>query len=321
MKILVTGAGGFVGSNLVDALCRQGHEVVGLDNFDGLVYPATIKRRNVDEIAIYPNFRMVEADFRHRELLFNLFEHEEFSTVAHLGGIGNPRESIKNPQLYVDVNYIGSQNVMDAARQFGVANIVFASTSSIYGETEKVPFVETDMADRPLQPYAATKRGVEILAYSYHYLYALNFTALRFFTVFGPRNRPDMFAYMLADSIATGRQLPLHEKGEMYRDWTYVGDIVDGFVRALQKPLGYEIINIGQGNPTKLADFVEMMEEVAGNQANLVHKSMPRADMKVTYAGIDKARQLLGYEPQTSTLEGVKALWIWYQATHSVDNK
>jgi UDP-glucuronate 4-epimerase len=187
-----------------------------------------------------------------------------------------------------------------------------ASTSSVYGNTTIIPFVETDPCDRPLQPYAAAKRASEILGHSYHHLFGLNFTALRFFTVYGPNGRPDMMAYLVAESATKGTQIPLYEGGMMWRDWTFVDDITDGVVAALERPLGYEIINIGRGEPTLLKDFVEMIESLAGQKANVVHKPKLAADFVRNQADISKARRLLDYNPQVSVPEGVKAFWEWY---------
>ncbi len=253
MTILVTGAAGFIGSHLAERLLRRGDEVIGLDNFNDYYDPAR-KRANERRLCAYPNFRMVEADVRDREALMRLFAAERIDAVAHLAAMAGVRDAIKLPDLYVNVDLNGTQNVLDAARAAGgVGNFVMASTSSVYGNTDRIPFVETDPCDRPLQPYAAAKRAAEILGYTYHYLFGQNFTVLRFFTVYGPNGRPDMMAYLLADSISKGREIPLYDGGEMYRDWTFVDDTVSGIVAALDRPLGYEIINLGRGEPVLLA--------------------------------------------------------------------
>jgi UDP-glucuronate 4-epimerase len=311
MKVLVTGAAGFIGSHLADKLAKRGDDVVGLDNFNDYYDPAK-KRANETRLAAYPNFSMVEADIRDRERMLLLFEEENFEAVAHLAAMAGVRNAVKYPDLYVDVDYVGTQNLMDAARFNRVANFVFASTSSVYGATEKIPFREDDPCDRPLQPYAAAKRAAEILGHSYHYLYDLNFTAVRFFTVYGPNGRPDMMAYLVADSATKGIEIPLYEGGQMYRDWTYVGDTTDGIVAAIDRPLGYEIINLGRGKPTLLGDFVRMIEELAGRKANLVSRPKQAADVVSTYADISKAIELLGYEPKVTVQEGVSAFWEWY---------
>jgi UDP-glucuronate 4-epimerase len=195
MKVMVTGAAGFIGSNLAEKLARRGDEVVGLDNFNDYYNPAK-KRANQERLSHFSNFKMIETDIRERPRILDIFERERFDAVAHLAALAGVRPAVKYPDLYVEVDYNGTQNLMDAARFNKVGNFVFASTSSVYGSTERIPFVETDSCDRPLQPYAAAKRAAEILGYTYHYLFDLNFTALRFFTVYGPANRPDMMPYL-----------------------------------------------------------------------------------------------------------------------------
>ncbi len=311
MKVLVTGAAGFIGSHLAEKLVRRGDEVVGLDNFNDYYDPA-IKRNNEKRLLKYAPFKMLETDIRDRPIILEIFEQERFDAVAHLAALAGVRPAVKYPDLYIEVDYNGTQNLMDAARFNKVGNFVFASTSSVYGNTERIPFVETDTCDRPLQPYAAAKRAAEILGYTYYYLYDLNFTAIRFFTVYGPANRPDMMAYLVADSIVKGKEIPLYEGGQMYRDWTYVDDITDGAMAAIDRPLGYEIINLGRGKPTLLKDFVQMIEDLAGKNANVVVKPKPAADVITTFADISKAAELLDYDPKVPVVEGVAASWQWY---------
>ncbi|MFQ5400311.1 MAG: SDR family NAD(P)-dependent oxidoreductase [Anaerolineae bacterium] len=312
MKVLVTGAAGFIGSHLAEKLARRGDEVVGLDNFNDYYDPAR-KRANERRLNAYPNFRMIEADIRDRSRMFDIFETEKFDAVAHLAAMAGVRNAMAHPDLYVEVDLNGTQHLMDAARAAGtVGNFVFASTSSVYGNTRQIPFVESDPCARPLQPYAAAKRAAEILGYSYHHLYGLNFTAIRFFTVYGPNGRPDMMAYLVAESVSKGIQIPLYEGGQMYRDWTYVDDITDGVAAAIDRPLGYEIINLGRGEPVLLKKFVGMIEALAGRKANVVPKPMLAADFVRNEADISKARKLLGYEPKVSVEAGVKAFWEWY---------
>jgi UDP-glucuronate 4-epimerase len=314
MKVLVTGAAGFIGSHLAAKFAKRGDEVVGVDNFNDVVYPAALKRQRAAQLAALPNFKMVEEDIRRRQTMFDPFEAEQFDAVAHLAALAGVRNAVKYPDLYVEVDLNGTQHLMDAARASGVGNFVFASTSSVYGRTQTIPFIETDNCDRPLQPYAAAKRAAEILGYSYHHLFGFNMTVLRFFTVYGPSGRPDMMAYLLADSITKGIEIPLYDGGQMYRDWTYVDDITDGIVAAVDKPLGYEIINLGRGEPTLLLDFVQMLEQLAGKKANLVSKPKLAADFVLNEADISKARTLLGYDPQVSVAEGVRRFWEWYLA-------
>ncbi|WP_420641783.1 SDR family NAD(P)-dependent oxidoreductase [Candidatus Leptofilum sp.] len=315
MKILVTGAAGFIGSNLAEKLAKRGDTVMGLDNFNDYYDPAK-KRANEARLTAYPNFRMVEQDVRQRQAMFDLFETEKFDAVAHLAAMAGVRNAVLHPDLYVQVNLNGTQNLLDAARAVGgVQNFVMASTSSVYGNTTQIPFVETDPCDRPLQPYASAKRAAEMLGHAYHHLYGLNFTAVRFFTVYGPNGRPDMMAYLVAESVAKGIQIPLYDGGQMYRDWTFVDDITDGVMAALDRPLGYEIINLGRGEPTLLKEFVQMIERLGGRPANVVHKPRLAADFVKNQADISKARQLLNYNPQISVAEGVQRFWEWYEKT------
>ncbi len=312
MKILVTGAAGFIGSNTAARLIQRGDEVVGLDNFNDYYDPAK-KRANETRLNQHSNFKMIEADLRDRSRLFEICEEEKFDAIIHLGAMAGVRNAVTHPELYVEVDLNGTQHLMDASRAAGdVGNFIFASTSSVYGKTKQIPFVETDACDRPLQPYAAAKRASEMLGYAYHYLFGMNFTVLRFFTVYGVNGRPDMMAYLVADSITKGTQIPLYNGGNMYRDWTYVDDIVSGVVAAVDRPLGYEIINLGRGETTLLKEFVKMLEELAGKKANLISKPMMAADFAKNLADISKARRLLEYDPQVSVPEGVARFWEWY---------
>ncbi len=313
MIILVTGAAGFIGSHLAERLCRRGDNVIGLDNFNDYYDPAR-KRANERRLNLHPNFHMVEADVRDRDRMFDLFATEKIDAVAHLAAMAGVRNAVAKPDLYVNVNLNGTQNLLDAARATGgVKNFVLASTSSVYGNTTRIPFVESDPCDRPLQPYAAAKRAAEILAFSYYHLFGQNVTVLRFFTVYGPNGRPDMMAYLLADSIVEGKEIPLYDGGQMYRDWTYVDDTVSGIVAAIDRPLGYEIINLGRGEPVLLQDFVELMENLSGRKANVVPTPRLSADFVRNEADISKARRLLDYNPGISVSEGVRRFWEWHQ--------
>ncbi len=311
MKVLVTGAAGFIGSHLAERLAARGDTVVGLDNFNDY-YDLARKRRNAGAVS-RAGVSVLEADIRDRERMLTLFEEHRFDAVANIAAMAGVRNSVANPALYTDVNLVGTQNLMDAAREFSVGNFVLASTSSIYGDTPNIPFVESDPCLQPPQPYAAAKRAAELLGYTYHKLYGLSFTATRFFTVYGPRGRPDMMPGLLAESLYYGKTIPLYE-GDMRRDWTFVDDIVSGVVLALDKPLGYEILNIGRGEPQALADFIAAMERVAGKRARLEPQPKLAADVYVTYADIGKARALLGFEPTVSIGEGIGRFWHWYEA-------
>ena len=319
MQVLVTGAAGFIGSHVTEALLGRGDEVVGLDNLNDYYDPAR-KRRTLAEIqegAASPDrFRFVEGDVRDRTLIDELFAASSFDAVAHLAAMPGVRASLDNPALYVDINLNGTIVLLEAARNLTTPpNFVFASTSSVYGETKVIPFVETDPCDRPLAPYPASKRAAELLGFTYHHIYGMDFTAVRFFTVYGPRNRPDMMAYKLADNIVRKTELALYNDGQMYRDWTFVEDITSGVVAAIDRRLGYEIVNLGRGEPTLLADFVALVEKRLGKDSTLKPEPMPAADMSNTYADISKARELLDYRPVVSVPEGIDALLDWYLKT------
>jgi UDP-glucuronate 4-epimerase len=312
----VTGAAGFIASHTTDALLARGDQVVGIDNLNDYYDPAR-KRANLAEIRERARdatrFEFRELDIRDRAALRELIA-SGFDAIVHLAAMAGVRASVDNPWLYYDVNLTGTLNLLDAAREHGKPNFVFASTSSAYGATTVIPFIETDPSDRPLAAYAASKRAAEMLGFSYHHLHGLDFTALRFFTVYGPRGRPDMMAFKVLDSVRLGRDVPLYNNGQMHRDWTYVSDIVQGVVQAADRRLGYEVINLGRGEPVLLADFVQALEELAGKKAKLVPAPMMDADVAYTYADIGKAQRLLGYAPEVSVQEGVRRFWEWYTA-------
>jgi len=315
MTVLVTGAAGFIGSHTAGAFLERGERVIGFDNFDGYYDPKR-KRANVAEVvaAAPPGaLTMVEGDLRDRELVFRLFSESSFTSVVHLGALAGVRASCDAPQAYFDVNLGGTLNLLDAARAHGSPNFVFASTSSVYGATPRVPFVEDDAADRPLAPYPASKRAAELLGHSYHHLYGLDFTALRFFTVYGPRGRPDMLTYKLVDAIRTGVALTLFDGGRMLRDWTFVSDTVSGIVAASERRLGYEVVNLGRGEPVLVSEFIATFERLTGRNVPFVEAPRPEADVERTHASTDKARRLLGYEPRVSVGEGAQRFLEWFE--------
>jgi len=314
MRVLVTGAAGFIGSNLAEALLRRGDEVVGLDNFNDY-YSQAVKRANAAALAAYPHFALAEVDLRDAEGVASVLADGHYDAVAHLAAMANVRYSITRAPLYTDVNIRGTVNVLEGMRAAGVPHAVFASTSSVYGKTEQLPFREDDPLGKPLAPYPATKIAGELLGYTYHNLFDLTFTAVRFFSVYGERGRPDMMPYIITDSIVKQTPFKLFNAGEMYRDWTYVGDIVLGLISALERPLGYERINLGRGQPVRMADFVELVERLVGRPARMETPPAPASEPEITYADIAKAQRLLDYAPTVTVDEGMARFWAWYQTT------
>lgn len=316
LNYLVTGAAGFIGSHVSDSLLARGDNVVGLDNLNNY-YSVDRKISNLREIedsGHQGQFIFVEGDIRDRDLISRLFQEHDFRAVVHLAALAGVRQSIEDPDAYFDVNVQGTVALLDATVTSGTPHFVLASTSAVYGETDQIPFKETDPCARPLVPYSASKRSAEIIGYTYHHLYELSLTVLRFFTVYGPRGRPDMMAYKLADSIRLGTEVPLYNDGDMFRDWTFISDIVDGVVKAADRTSGYEIINLGRGEPVRLGDFAELIQEMTGGSARLIKRARPPGDVLKTAADITKARDLLGYNPTVSVREGVRKFLDWYES-------
>ena len=311
--ILVTGAAGFIGSHLAEHLLRRGDRVVGLDNLNSAYDPAH-KRANLAEVQKSGNgqWEFVLGDIRDAALLDRLFGENAFDAVVHLAAMTGVGVSIEDPHLFFEVNLLGTLNLLNAAKQHLVENFVLASTSSVYGGGSSIPFVETDACDHPLAPYPASKRSAEMLGFSYHHLYCLNFTALRFFSVYGPRNRPDSLAFQMADGISQRKKVRLYRKGQMHRDWIYIDDLVRGIATAADRPLGYEIINLGRGEPVLVADFVSMLEKHSGRRANLIPALLPDMDVPCAFADIEKARCMLEFQPTVSVEEGVDRFWQWF---------
>ena len=319
MRYLVTGAAGFIGSHVAEAFLREGNHVVGIDNMNEY-YDVSRKEANLLELESLDGlgrFRFHRGDVLDKDRIEQIFRENRFDAVVHLAAMAGVRNSIEHPDLYWTVNLEGTRNLLEAivsTSDPSSCNFVFASTSSVYGATKQIPFVESDPCNQPMVPYSASKRAAEIMGYSYHHLHDVNFTVLRFFTVYGPRGRPDMMAYKVLDSIYSGEPIPLNNGGDMYRDWTYVSDTVAGVVAAARSPLGYEVINLGRGDPVHLGDFVALIEDKVGKKAHLQEADIPMGDIKTTHADISQARRLLGYVPQVSVKEGVERLVDWYEA-------
>lgn len=311
MKVLVTGGAGFIGSHVTAALLARGHAVVCLDNFNETYDPAR-KWRNVAPFLDHPNYHLIVGDIRDPAAVTQAFSGGVDACI-HIAALAGVRASVRQAAAYAEVNVVGSVRLLDAAHEAGVRHFVFASSSSVYGGQTQTPFHEDMPCDRPLAPYAATKRAGELLGYTYHNLYGLNFTALRLFSVYGPRGRPDMMPYQVTESIVQRKPIRLFNGGEMWRDWSYIDDIVNGILAALDTPLGYEIINLGRGEPVRMGDFVSLLEALIGLPAIIQAEPAPPTEPLITAADIRKARRLLNFNPTTPIREGLQRFWDWYQ--------
>ena len=307
-RVLVTGGAGFIGSHVVEKLCARGDEVVVLDNFNDF-YDPEIKRRNAAALKA----RVVPGDIRDRELVAKLFADERFDAVVHLAAMAGVRPSLRDPLHYADVNIRGTQVLLGELETRPNTRFLFASSSSVYGDREDAPFREDDDIHRPVSPYAATKRAGELLAYTHHHLYGTPTTCLRFFTVYGPRQRPEMAIHKFVDLVHRQKPIPFYGDGSTRRDYTYVDDIVDGVVRALDRCEGYEIYNLGESATTSLAELVRLVGEVTGMEPVLDRQPMQAGDVVLTCADVTKARRLLGYEPRTPVREGLVRFVEWYR--------
>lgn len=317
MKILVTGAAGFIGSTLAKQLLSRGDEILGVDNFNPY-YSVAQKRSNAASLAEFNNFKLSEIDFTDYRALSNAFENFQPDVVAHLGAMANIRYSIDHPEQFVSVNVTGTNNLLMLAAKYNVKNFIYASTGSIYGKRDDVPFRETDICDSPLAVYPASKKAGELLGHAFYNMQGLNFTSLRFFNVYGPSGRPDMMPFRVTEAILNQTEIPIFGEGKLERDWTYVGDLVNGFVAAIDKPLGFEIINLGRGNPIALNDFMITIQDVIGQKAIRKDVEAPLSEAPRTYADISKAGELLGYQPTIDLREGLEGFWEWYQVAFAV---
>ncbi|MDF1799329.1 MAG: GDP-mannose 4,6-dehydratase [Planctomycetota bacterium] len=310
-KILLTGGAGFIGSSVTDALLARGDEVTVVDNFNDFYDPA-IKRRNAAGIAA-AGARVVEGDIRDGELIAKLFDEGDFDGVIHLAAMAGVRPSLLDPMHYEDVNMRGTLNLLGQLQQRPGIRFVFASSSSVYGGNEKVPFSEADEIHHPVSPYAATKRAGELMCYTFHHLYGIPTTCLRFFTVYGPRQRPEMAIHKFTKAVLEGSPIPFFGDGTTRRDYTYIDDIVDGVVKSLDHCAGYEVYNLGESDTTSLSELVEMIGEVCGREPILDRQPMQPGDVVITYADISKAKQKIGYAPKTLIREGLERFHAWYQ--------
>jgi UDP-glucuronate 4-epimerase len=312
--MLVTGGAGFIGSHLCERLLSDGMRVIGLDNFDAF-YDPKIKIKNVEAIARrFPDlFDLVTGDIRNPEQVKGILQKNKVDFVVHLAARAGVRPSIAKPLLYQDVNIRGTIVLLEACKEHGVENFVFASSSSVYGENQRVPFSEKDLDIQPISPYGATKRAGELLCYSYHHLYRMNIACLRIFTAYGPRQRPEMAIHKFTRLIDRGEKIPMYGDGSSRRDYTYVDDLIDGILGVINYHKGFEIYNLGESQTTSLRKLIRLIEEALGKKANIETMEFQPGDVSVTYANITKAKRKLKYQPKVKMKEGIQRFVEWYK--------
>jgi UDP-glucuronate 4-epimerase len=329
MKILLTGAAGFIGMHTAIALSAQGYEVVGIDNLNDY-YAVSLKEARLAQLDELQGFRFERLDVADAAALMALFARERLDAVVHLAAQAGVRYSLRNPQAYVQANLVGFANMLEACREYPVAHLIFASTSSVYGHNASLPFAETDNTDHPVSFYAATKKANEAMAHAYSHLYGLPCSGLRFFTVYGPWGRPDMAPWLFTEAILKGETIKVFNHGELQRDFTYVDDIVDGVVKLLPlppKPGGdpnradqssapWRLMNIGNHQPITLMSFIETLERALGREAIKEFVGMQAGDVPATYADIDSLHALTGFTPSTPLADGLARFVAWYRGYH-----
>lgn len=324
--ILVTGAAGFIGYHVCEMLLKNGHAVLGVDSFDAF-YPPCIKRRNVLDTfktaaSVERPFQLYETDIREDEKMRAIFRNHQVDAVIHLAARVGVRSSISNPEPYFSVNIDGTLNLLECIRDFSVKRLVFASSSSVYGDSYKMPFSEKDFEIRPISPYAVTKKTGEELCYIYHQLHDISTACLRFFTVFGPRQRPDLAIHTFVRLMSEGKTIPVFGDGYTQRDYTYIGDILDGIYKAFlwtdTEKKCYDIFNLGKGNPISLIEMIQTVADTLGVKPVIEYMALQPGEVLMTYADISHAKQVLSYEPQTPFREGIEKFVGWYKKQESL---
>jgi UDP-glucuronate 4-epimerase len=317
MNFLVTGGAGFIGSHVCGRLLHDGHAVWAFDDLNAS-YDPQLKRRNLRDIqSLAKPFEFVHGDFTDVSALAEIFSSVKFDQVIHLAARAGVRPSLAEPALYQRVNVEGTVNLLEAARTHGVKKITIASSSSVYGVNSKIPFSESDPIFSAISPYAASKLAGEALGHVWHHIYKMDVTMLRFFTVYGPRQRPDLAIYKFATLIAAGKPIPVFGNGGTARDYTYVTDTLEGIIACTKKEFGFEIFNLGESETVKLSRLIELLEAALGKKAVIDRQPMQPGDVPITFADISKARAMLGYQPQVKIEQGIKLFAEWFKKSHS----
>jgi UDP-glucuronate 4-epimerase len=311
MNILITGGAGFIGSNLTDTLLGMDHRVFCIDNFDSFYNP-DLKRKNITNALNNPNYSLLEGDIRDKLFLSKCFKNN-IELVIHLAARAGVRPSISDPELYFDNNVTGTINLLETMRDFGVKKMLFASSSSVYGNNKKVPFSELDNVDNPISPYAATKKAGELICYTWSHLFDFDIFCYRFFTVYGPRQRPEMAIHYFTRNILAGNPINMFGEGNTKRDYTYIDDIVAGIVSGIEKVKGYDIFNLGESQTISLIELINLIEEEVGKTANINRLPAQPGDVEITYADINKSKERLNYNPSVPVNKGVKKFVHWYK--------
>jgi UDP-glucuronate 4-epimerase len=312
--ILVTGGAGFIGSHLCERLLRDGVHVICIDNFDSF-YDPDIKIKNVEAMTKrFPDlFELVTEDIRNPDHVKGIFQKNQIEFVVHLAARAGVRPSIAEPLLYQDVNIRGTIVLLETCKAHGIKNFIFASSSSVYGENQRIPFKEKDLDIQPISPYGATKRAGELLCYSYHHLYGMNIACLRIFTAYGPRQRPEMAIHKFTRLIDQGEKIPIYGDGSSRRDYTNIDDLIEGILGVIRYHKGFEVYNLGESQTTSLKELIRLLEEAFGKKANVEVLETQPGDVSVTYADIGKAKRMLKYQPKTDMKEGIKRFVDWYK--------
>ncbi len=316
MNILVTGAAGFIGSHTTEKLLELGHTVVGVDNFTDF-YDVSFKEQNITGFSEHKAFTLARVDIRDQVALRELFSTHLFDLVIHLAAQAGIRYSTEHPIEAVEVNEMGTVYIFDLAKEFNVPKVIYASSSSVYGDSDAVPFSEDDKLNDPISMYAATKASNELVAHAYHHLYGIRMIGLRFFTVYGERGRPDMAPYRFTDMIMNEKELTRYGDGSMERDFTYIDDIVSGIVACIDTDLSDEVINLGHSNAYTLNHFIASLEDIIGKKAHVVELPVPESDVRKTHANIDRAQELLGWTPKTDLQTGLTHFVDWFKVNRT----